>query len=127
MNNWMNGLSPAIRLSNLDPSRRVYRRDSELPAPAKLFVFVDEDPGTINDALFVVIMDPGGAMNDIPTRAHKKTYPLSFADGHTVTLKFLCRDTTAWQPGEENPQEISSDGPVNRDIINLRNAAYILR
>ena len=123
MNNWMNGLSPAVWSSNLDPSRRVYRRDSELPSPAKLFVFVDEDPGTINDALFVVIMDPGSYMNDIPSRAHKRTYPLSFADGHTEAFKFLCRDTMSWQPGNANPEEISSDGTVNRDIINLRNAA----
>jgi prepilin-type N-terminal cleavage/methylation domain-containing protein len=125
MNNWMNGISPAVWLSNLDPSRRVYRKDSDLPAPAKLFVFVDEDPGTINDALFVVIMDPGGYMNDVPTRAHKRTYPLSFADGHTEAFKFLCHDTLSWQPDQDNPQELSSDGTVNRDIINLRGAAYI--
>ena len=125
MNNWMNGISPAVWSSNLDPSRREYRRDSELPSPAKLFVFVDEDSGTINDALFVVIIDPGSYMNDIPTRAHKTAYPLSFADGHTEIFKFLCRDTISWRPDQENPEETSSDGTVNRDIINLRNAAYI--
>jgi prepilin-type N-terminal cleavage/methylation domain-containing protein len=124
MNNWMNGLSPAVWSSSVDPSRRPYRKDTDLPAPAKLFVFVDEDLGTINDALFVVIIDPGSGMNDIPARAHKRTYPLSFADGHTEAFKFLCRDTMSWQPGNANPEEISSDGTVNRDIIKLRNAAY---
>lgn len=111
MNNWMNGLSPAVWLSNLDPSHQVYQKDSALPAPSRLFVFVDEDQAGVNDAMFTVIVDPGYYMNDLPTRIHKSTYPLSFADGHTEAFKFLCPNTD----------------PDNQDAINLRNAAYILR
>ena len=125
MNNWMNGLSPAVWLPELDTSRCVYTQDASLPSPSKLFVFVDEDEGTINDGLFVVIMDPGTYMNDIPARRHKTAYPLSFADGHTEAFKFLCQDTLSWHPGEENPHDTSSDGTPNRDLVNLRNAAYI--
>ncbi len=127
MNNWMNGSSPARWLSGLDPSRSVYRKDSDLPAPSKLFVFVDEDEASINDAMFVVIIDPGWYMNDIPSRIHKTAYPLSFADGHTEAFKFLCPDTLSWEPPQPHPEEISSDGTINQDIINLRNAAYISR
>ena len=127
MNNWMNGLSPALWLPGLDTSRAVYTQDSSLPAPSRLFVFLDEDEGSINDGLFVVIMDPGTYMNDVPARRHKAAYPLSFADGHTEAFKFLCQDTLAWQPGEENPQDVSSDGRPNQDLINLRNAAYVSR
>jgi hypothetical protein len=76
---------------------------------------VDEDPAGINDALFAVIVDPGHDLNDYPTRAHKTGYPLSFADGHTEAFKFFSGETT----------EIRSDGTVNPDVINLRNAAYI--
>ncbi len=109
MNNWMNGISPALWISGVNPSRKVYRKDSDLPAPAKLFVFVDEDPGTINDALFVVIIDSGYGMNDFPTRAHKTGYPLSFADGHAESFKWL-----------------GTDGEVDeQDVVNLQNAAYI--
>jgi prepilin-type N-terminal cleavage/methylation domain-containing protein len=125
MNNWMNGLSPAVWLPGLDLSRSVYKKDSALPAPAKLFVFVDEDEASINDSLFVVIMDPGMYMNDIPARRHKTAYLLSFADGHTEAFKFRCPDTLSWNPSQPNPTEISSDGTINQDIINLRNAAYI--
>ena len=127
MNNWMNGISPAVWISGLDTSRSVYTQDSSLPSPSKLFVFVDEDEGSINDALFVVIMDSGTYMNDIPARRHKPAYLLSFADGHAEAFKFLCPDTLSWQPGEQNPQDISCDGTPNRDLINLRNAAYISR
>jgi prepilin-type N-terminal cleavage/methylation domain-containing protein len=125
MNNWMNGLSPAAWLPGLDPSRLVYKKDSALPAPSRLFVFVDEDQASNNDSLFVVIMDPGWYMNDIPTRIHKTAYPLSFADGHTEAFKILCPDTLAWNPSKLSPPEIASDGTVNQDIINLRNAAWL--
>jgi len=110
MNNWMNGLSPALWVAGLDDTREVYKKDSQLPLPSRLFVFMDEDPSTVNDALFVVIIDPGYGMNDFPTRAHKTAYPLSFADGHAEAFKW-------W----------SADGDDDRDVIQLRNAAYIAR
>ena len=124
MNNWMNGLSPAAWIPSLDPSRKVYTQDTSIPAPSRLFVFIDEDEYSINDGLFVVIIDPGMYMNDIPTRRHKPSLPLSFADGHSEPLKLVCRDTLFWQPGQDNPHEVSSDGTVNQDIIHLRTAAY---
>ena len=125
MNNWMNGMSPAAWQSDLDASRTVYTKDSSLPSPSKLFVFIDEDKDSINDGMFVVIIDPGSNMNDIPSRVHKTAYPLSFADGHVEAFKFLCQDTLSWTSSDPYPPETSSDGTTNQDIINLRNAAYI--
>jgi prepilin-type N-terminal cleavage/methylation domain-containing protein len=125
MNNWMNGLSPVEWLPEFDSSRTVYTKDSSLPSPSRLFVFIDEDADSINDAMFAVIIDSGGFMNDVPSRAHKTIYPLSFADGHVEAFKFLCQDTLSWTAPNPLPQEISSDGTTNQDIINLRNAAYI--
>jgi prepilin-type N-terminal cleavage/methylation domain-containing protein len=111
MNNWMNGLSPAVWISGLDESRQVYQKDSDLPVPSRLFVFIDEDQDGINDGLFVVIVDPGYGMNDFPTRIHKTGYPLSFADGHSEIFKWLSDDSD----------------PDNQDVINLRDAAYMSR
>jgi type II secretory pathway pseudopilin PulG len=129
MNNWMNGLSPAEWMSALDPSREVYTKDTALPAPSRLFVFIDEDPSSVNDAMFTVIIDPGQFMIDVPTRVHKHkpSYPLSFADGHAEAFPILCPDTLAWEPPNQDPEEIASDGKPNQDLINLRNAAYITR
>jgi hypothetical protein len=111
MNNWMNGLSPALWMSGLDPSRAAYQKDSALPAPSRLFVFVDEDQACVNDAMLTVIIDPGYGMHDLPTRIHKTAYPLSFADGHAESFKWLRAN-------------INPDDP---DVINLRNAAYVPR
>jgi prepilin-type N-terminal cleavage/methylation domain-containing protein len=109
MNNWMNGISPALWIGGLDPSRKVYQKDSNLPAPSRLFVFVDEDQAGVNDAMLAVIIDPGYGMNDFPTRIHKTAYPLSFADGHAESFKWRSADII----------------PDDQDVINLRNAAYI--
>jgi len=125
MNNWINGLSPAVWLSGPDPTRLVYKKDSNLRSPSKLFVFVDEDQASINDSMFVVIIDPGWYMNDIPSRIHKTAYPLNFADGHVEAFVFLCPDTLSWNPSKPGPPEISSDGTVNQDLIKLRNAAWV--
>jgi prepilin-type N-terminal cleavage/methylation domain-containing protein len=125
MNNWMNGMSPAEWYPGLDASRTVYTKDTSLPSPSKLFVFIDEDAASINDAMFVVIIDPGQYMNDIPSRLHKPSYPLSFADGHAETIKLLCKDTLSWTATDPFPEETSTDGTINQDLVNLRNAAYI--
>ena len=125
MNTFMNGVSPADWHDNLDHSRKVYTRDSALPSPSKLFVFIDEDIGSVNDALFLVFMDPGMWMSDIPARHHKTAYPLSFADGHVDAFKLMCADTISWRPGGPYPQDIASDGTPNQDLVNLRNAAYV--
>jgi prepilin-type N-terminal cleavage/methylation domain-containing protein len=109
MNNWMNGLSPALWIWGLDPSRKAYQKDSALPAPSRLFVFMDEDPAGVDDGLFAVIIDPGNGMNNTPTRGHRTAYPLSFADGHAESFKWLRADVI----------------PDDPDVINLRNAAYI--
>ena len=105
MNNWMNGFSPAEWIAGLDPSRKVYKRDSDIPSPSRLFVFIDEDQASINDALFVVIMDPCWYMNDIPSRSHKTAYPLSFADGHSEAFKLLCQDTMSWDLPNPAPRK----------------------
>ena len=109
MNNWMNGISPALWIDGLDPSRKIYQKDSDIPAPSQLFVFMDEDPAGVDDAMFAVIIDPGYGMINIPTRIHRTAYPLSFADGHAESFKWLYADIN----------------PDDQDVINLRNAAYI--
>ena len=111
MNNWMNGLSPAEWNPALNQTYEVYTKDAALPAPSRLFVFIDEDPGSVNDAMFTVIIDPGYSLNDIPTRAHKTAYPLSFADGHVEAFKWVS----------------SSGDPDDQDVRNIQEAAYVVQ
>jgi prepilin-type N-terminal cleavage/methylation domain-containing protein/prepilin-type processing-associated H-X9-DG protein len=90
MNNWMNGVPFASIYSNdLDTTNRLFKAESSLSTPSHLFVFIDEDQSTINDAMFVTTMNPREGFEDSPARRHRSGYPLSFADGHAEIFRFI--------------------------------------
>ncbi|HEY5344745.1 MAG TPA: hypothetical protein VIK62_00205 [Verrucomicrobiae bacterium] len=91
MNNWMNGIPYASwnKSLGLDTSNCLFMTEASISAPSQLFVFIDEDQSTINDAMFVTIMNPAEGLEDLPARRHKTSYPLSFADGHAGTFRFI--------------------------------------
>jgi prepilin-type N-terminal cleavage/methylation domain-containing protein len=96
MNNWMNGVPFAGLYSNdLDTSNRLFQMESSITTPSQLFVFIDEDESTINDAMFVTVMNPTEGFEDMPSRRHKTGYPLSFADGHAEIFPFISDDQDA--------------------------------
>jgi prepilin-type N-terminal cleavage/methylation domain-containing protein/prepilin-type processing-associated H-X9-DG protein len=64
-----------------------YKKFSRLnkPGPAKLWVFTEENPRSINDAMFAVqiaFYTTGGDWIDIPGDSHGGSGSFSFADGH---------------------------------------------
>lgn len=88
------------------PPWRNYVNSSDLvfPAPANLWVLVDENPDSVNDAAFAVVMDRqkwGACWQDGPSILHNGGGTLSFADGHaelrrwkdpqTLTMKVTYR------------------------------------
>jgi len=94
MNNWMNGVPFISANSNdLDDAHRLFQTESSIPTPSQLFVFIDEDASTINDAMFVTIMDPAEGFEDKPALRHKTGCAWSFADGHAEIFSFVNDDT----------------------------------
>lgn len=90
MNNYMNGI-PYLswdKSAGLDTSNRLFQTEADISRPAQLFVFIDEDESTINDAMFVTIMNPAEGLEDRPARRHRTGYPLGFADGHAEIFRF---------------------------------------
>jgi prepilin-type processing-associated H-X9-DG protein len=86
----MNGVPFASIYSNdLDTSNRLFKTESSISKPSQLFVFIDEDQSTINDAMFVTTMNPREGFEDSPARRHRSGYPLSFADGHAEIFRFI--------------------------------------
>ncbi len=72
---------------------RVFQKQSDItaPAPANAWVFIDEHPDSINDALFSVDMKPqtaGSVWKDWPASNHGGAGVLAFADGHVETKKW---------------------------------------
>ena len=80
MNNWMNGGGTPGQ----NKTFAVFTKLTTIVAvpPAKAWVFVDENPVSINDGWFMVDMKAGNKFEDTPATYHNNAGGLSFADGH---------------------------------------------
>lgn len=52
------------------------------PAPGGLYVFIEEDPFSINEGCFGGAMTAEEMMVDWPAQNHDRSASMSFADGH---------------------------------------------
>jgi prepilin-type N-terminal cleavage/methylation domain-containing protein/prepilin-type processing-associated H-X9-DG protein len=82
------------------PTYRTYIKESEMtsPAPSDLWVFVDEDPDSINDGSFAVQMPASAAATewiDMPSKLHGNACGFAFADGHSEIHKWLSPNNIA--------------------------------
>lgn len=102
-----------------NPGYRQFLRQTEIPSPAGIFVFLDEHPDSINDGYF--IDRPGYASSggyggssteyewtDLPGSYHDGAGSFSFADGHSEIHRWRNGSTIRPNiPGGANlPQEI---------------------
>ena len=79
----MNGCLSPVQPWNKDASVNYYLTESSMrsPGPANLFVFIDENPGSINDGYF--LDDPDyDQWYDYPAITHDNASGMAFADGH---------------------------------------------
>ncbi len=99
VNCYMNGTGVANHdgsisgCGDLDPPRLVFfQREAQLLKPASLFVFIDQDPFSIDDDEFSINPFNADATMDLsgmeaPSRVHANCFNWSFADGHAETYK----------------------------------------
>jgi prepilin-type N-terminal cleavage/methylation domain-containing protein len=90
---WLSTLTPTIAYNT-------YKKVSQIKQPTDTWVFIDENPATINDAAFAVIMMPVPAPGiaqeiDQPAAYHGRASGLSFADGHSIVHKWQSQVTVA--------------------------------
>jgi len=85
MNAW---LSPIVPYNGVTTVESYYKEtDLQQPGPSKLWVFIDENPVSINDGAF--ICQPGvNDWIDYPASYHNSAGGLSFADGHALIRKW---------------------------------------
>jgi prepilin-type N-terminal cleavage/methylation domain-containing protein len=62
------------------------QRFSEILSPSRLFVFIDEDEDSIDDAHFLTWPEPDDRWVNMPAGRHGQAGILSFADGHQERL-----------------------------------------
>ncbi len=109
MNCWMNGV-PAWNNSCINFTKTT-QFGGNFPAPMA-FVFIDENPGSINDGYWAQDPTKPTTWIDSPAHYHNKGGNLSFADGHAERRKWRDKNVLAGvfkgQAGfEANPP----DGP----------------
>jgi prepilin-type N-terminal cleavage/methylation domain-containing protein/prepilin-type processing-associated H-X9-DG protein len=63
-------------------------RASAIPDPATLFVFIDENEDSIDDAHFLTWPEPDDRWVNMPADRHGQVGVLSFADGHVEKWKW---------------------------------------
>jgi prepilin-type N-terminal cleavage/methylation domain-containing protein len=124
MNNWLNSDAPWEGQAQY----RVFRKTSDMtqPAPAGVWVLIDEREDRINNGFFVVSMsgfDPRNLsaiqMIDMPASYHNGAGGLTFADGHSEIKRWLDpRTKPPIRPGRNLP--LTAGSPGNRDVIWLQ-------
>ena len=62
---------------------KIYRKSSDIKNATQIFVMIEENPSTINDAYFVCDPNEAGQWEDTPAAYHAGGGCLSYADGHS--------------------------------------------
>jgi prepilin-type N-terminal cleavage/methylation domain-containing protein/prepilin-type processing-associated H-X9-DG protein len=103
------------------PPWRTYMNLSDIvyPSPANLWVLIDENPDSVNDGAFAVVMDRqkwGACWMDGPTTLHGGKASISFADGHAEIRKWKDPQTLTMKVTyrEEFPYNLLQ--PYNLDV-----------
>jgi len=88
-----------------------WHKTSEVKRPSDMYVFIDEHPGSINDAFFVATFGvtggngqnpgtPNGAQwGDVPAFYHNKACGFGFSDGHSEIHKWKSKDIPVKRSG----------------------------
>jgi prepilin-type N-terminal cleavage/methylation domain-containing protein/prepilin-type processing-associated H-X9-DG protein len=109
MNCYMNGTpcppsadGALVGYGDSDPPMLIFfQREAQLLQPAQLFVFIDQDPFSIDDDEFSINpfnTDPCADLlgMEAPSRVHANCFNWSFADGHAETYKLRDSQSINW-------------------------------
>ncbi len=126
MNSFMGCRDPQLGPIPNTPTASAYvpffTRHTQLPTPAKLFVFIDKDEQSIHDGFFV--SDPGEPVwynfPSVSRNRHLYSASWTFADGHALVFQF--RDPRTAQVSVQQ-----TDQSGNPDLAKLAEAATVRR
>jgi prepilin-type N-terminal cleavage/methylation domain-containing protein len=120
MNGFMGGRDPSVGLvtSTAADYVRCYSKESDIPNPSQMWVMLEEDERSIDDAFFKT--DPtGGRWVDFPAMSairHNYSFPLNFADGHSEIWRFM--DPLSFKVSAHDIEQ-----PSNADLARLARAS----
>ena len=86
MSAWMNSITSWNDIMGYSGTQRLrdFRKQSDIinPNPSSCWVFIDENPNSINDGWFAADPNKPDLWYDCPATYHNNAGGLSFADGH---------------------------------------------
>jgi prepilin-type processing-associated H-X9-DG protein len=101
---------------NLNSSYRPFFKYSDLSgglSATECFVFLDENPDSLNDGYFEYIAD-GGSINDRPAVNHGNSSSFSFADGHCELKKWMDAFLTLNGTGPKDSKWLAAHGTIHK-------------
>lgn len=105
------------------PPWRIYPKTSDIinPQPSNLWVLIDENPDSVNDAAYAVKMDlsgPAATWQDGPGTTHAGACGFSFTDGHSEIKKWKDPRSTSkiMMPNYSYTFAFGQSQPNNPDI-----------
>jgi prepilin-type N-terminal cleavage/methylation domain-containing protein/prepilin-type processing-associated H-X9-DG protein len=119
----------------MNPTWLTYSKSSSFtrPGPAATWVFIDENPKTINDGSMAISAAASTGHTyviDYPTGLHGGAGALAFADGHAIVHKWMDPDTytyTGGTHGNAGQQQPSLKNPDDQDCFYLGPITSALR
>jgi prepilin-type processing-associated H-X9-DG protein len=110
---------PALQGRNVfTPNYRQFLKVSDTPEPSSFFLFLEENPYSINDGYYDFgtiptkwIATTAGAFQDIPASYHNAGTSFSFADGHTEIHRW--QDNVIPPPGQIISGSVADKPPYN--------------
>jgi prepilin-type N-terminal cleavage/methylation domain-containing protein len=100
----------------MDPKWPVYIKEVQITQPAATWLVLDEDPQSINDAMFLVDVGGSGRLLDLPSRLHGNGYGINFNDGHAEIYKLMDGASRTWTPTSAHPMGGFNDWVRLRDV-----------
>jgi prepilin-type N-terminal cleavage/methylation domain-containing protein/prepilin-type processing-associated H-X9-DG protein len=137
MNNRMNPVrfkKPPLVLGGWGTNFAVYRRQSDIRSPDRIFVIIDERHDSINEGNFAVDLSNTGNLSgdgirvpywwlDTPASYHRNGVTLSFADSHVETYRW--KEKTTLGPLGETGFRYTTPGDKDIAWLQYRTAESI--
>ena len=86
----MNSLvgDPGVLTNRFNPAYVQFFKETDLVAPANIFLFLDEHPDTINDGFFMNRLEEY-RWGNLPASYHNGAASVSFTDGHAESHRWV--------------------------------------
>lgn len=86
----MNSLvgDPGEMTNRFNPSYIQFFKESDVPNPARIFVFLDEHPDTINDGFFMNRLEDEPKWGNLPASYHNGAGNFTYVDGHSESHRW---------------------------------------